>query len=325
MATKEEVLASLNNRAGLQAGATSVPDLSSMPTAGTQAQYQHIKSLVGALPAEALNAVIKTMFPTHDSFESLQAVFEPNSLVPTSPPKPPSIPAPPAATTPEPPKPPSVPTPPVATIPEPPKPPTPPAPKPEAVIPDGTDFWFEGWFFGFDGEPISEGPCPDKWKEKDGGMFRKDGRGRPPGSTNKQTAEKKQETTLETAVAAVAQVLPAIAESMKQVKEETRNSVGNPIDTLYVKCYPILGALDKTPHPFSEIASKAHEALAKQGMTGHYKTQEFGKGTGFWAMAVQDQIMALGGCDVFVDLASTEALDALSTLERFANKVVRGL
>lgn len=317
--TKDEMIAKLNARMGVpntepaptpptaaEVGARAgVPnDAQGVPTQGTHAQYEAIKAMVGQLPGPALDAVVQATFPMHATFAALQAVFEPSPSVAASVPPSPSAAAPvsPSAA-PVPPSPSAA-----ASV-----PPTLPV---VAEIPEGAEFWFEGWFFNASNQPIEPGPKPEKWIEKDG-RWKRDGRGRPKGSTKPKGSG---DEGLATMAAAVTTILPAIEESAKQARAEQATKVGMPIDTLYVKCYPI----GQSPVSFSALADKAHAALAAQGMSGHYSTQEYGKGKGFWAMAIQDQIQGLGGRDVFVDLASTEALDALSTLERFANRVVRG-
>lgn len=316
MASKDDVIRALNARAGVPNTAPPIPIEDATPappttvvlpktgvevpveSAGSHAQFEILKGMVGKVPQETLDGMVQTFFPMHKTYAALASVFEP---------------APPLAS-------------PLASPLAPPAPPAPPPPgpvtsAPTPEVPDNAAFWFSGWFFSESNEPIVEMAKPGKgWIERDDGRWTRDARGRPKGSVNKAKNEKGEEA-LAAVVTAVTQVMPAIATAAAHERGEQQAKVGNPIGTLYVKCFP----LSETPVLFSDIAKQAHKALADQGMTGHYLTQEYGKGKGFWVMAVTDAIQGLGGKDVYLDLGNSEALDALATLERFANRVVRGV
>jgi hypothetical protein len=268
----------------------------------------------------------------------------PAASAPTPPPPPPA----PAAATPPPPPPspaaaPPPPPPPVAG--PPPTPPAPPPPPPPS-IPDGAWMWANGWFYDANKQPLSAGELPAGWllaetvgvgcylgvgddpdedeSAEDGASRpaeetqpKKDGRGRPKGAKNK--PKEPPQPTLAAAAAAVAAVMPAMAAAAEAGNVTPPDS--RPIGTLYVKCYPMGSAVT----PFSDIAIEALKECEKSGMKGHYKLIEFGKGTGFFLTAVERLIQGHAGKDLFVDLASTEAQDALSVLERYSARVVRGI
>jgi hypothetical protein len=218
----------------------------------------------------------------------------------------------------------------------------PPPPPVEAYAPENANAWYAGWFYN-DRNPLAQGTCPSDWVKDDQDVFRPDPegdqeeseeegtsevqdqptgkgkRGRKPGSKNK--PKDPQPTTLEAAAAAVGQLMPAMAASAA-VAAGVQRTAGRPIGTLFVKCLPVS---NNQPVDFHEISREALKFLAANGMVGHYKCQEFGRGVGLYAAAVEQIIQGNGGRDVFLDLASAEACDAFAVLVSNADTVIRGL